>query len=108
MKAFFKQVLAVIVGCLVVGLFMGFISIVMIGPLLAFDSGKPKIQDQSVLHLDLSGTISERHQDNPLNKLLGSTPVSAQGLDNILAAIRVAASDSRIKGIYVEGGQTVG
>ncbi len=104
MKAFFKQVLAVIVGCLVVGLFMGFISIVMIGTLLAFDSGKPKIQDQSVLHLDLSGTISERHQDNPLNKLLGSTPVSAQGLDNILAAIRVAASDSRIKGIYVEGG----
>lgn len=104
MKAFFKQVLAVIVGCLVVGLFMGFISIVMFGTLLAFDSGKPKIQDQSVLHLDLSGTISERHQDNPLNKLLGSTPVSAQGLDNILAAIRVAASDSRIKGIYVEGG----
>ncbi len=105
MKAFFKQVLAVIVGMIVVGGFFMVISFVMLVSMLTIGSSSSttEVKEGSVLHLDLSGTIEERSVSNPLNDYFGAA-TQEQGLNDILAAIRVAADDARIKGIYIEGG----
>lgn len=107
MKNFIKQVLAVITGIVIVTAFAGIMSVVMLVSLIAADSEKPPLTPGTVLHLNLNGSIEERTVENPLNEFLGSTAVGAQGLDNILTAIRVAAKNDLVSGIYIEGGITL-
>lgn len=105
MKSFFKQVLAVIVGFAVVGLFATIMFCVMLGVMTAMSGGKPSIADNSVLHIELSGEIVDRAEtDSPLDELLGRTAARKQGLDVLLTAVKTAKNDVRIKGIYLEGG----
>ena len=104
MKDFLKQVLAVIVGTLVVSAFSTMMMMMMFfSMLLASDQTTP-VTDGSVLHLKLSGVISERVQQDELSTWMNMATVEEQGLDDILAAIRVAETDKRIDGIYIEGG----
>lgn len=104
MKAFFKQVLAVIVGCLVVSAFTSIITIVMFIAMLSLGGEKPVLKKGSILHIHLNGTIVERAQANPLDMFLGNTPAGTQGLDDILCAIKEAGRNDKIAGIYLEGG----
>ena len=104
MKQFFKQVAAVIVGIFAVGLFMSVISFIMfLTMVLALDS-KPDLSKGTVLHIKLQGSIVERAEDNPLQAFLGNSAIASQGLDNMLKAIKVAANNDKIAGIYLEGG----
>lgn len=104
MKAFLKQVLAVIVGLFVVSIFMGIMSFIMLASMIAIGSEKPQLTEGTVLHINLNGDIEERTTENPLNTFLGSTPMEQQGLDNILKAIKVATENDKVAGIYLEGG----
>ncbi len=108
MKSFFKQVLAVIVGMLVVSAFTAIMGLIMLASVLATGNAKPQISKGTVLRIQLSGIIEERAQDNPLDAFIGRTPAAAQGLDNILKAIKVAANNEDISGIYIEGGVVSG
>ncbi len=104
MKAFFKQVLAVIVGTFIVSAFTSIMSLMMFLSLVAIGTPKPKLSEGTVLHLSLNGTITERTQENPFAEIMGGSPLANQGMENILKAIRVAGENDKISGIYIEGG----
>ncbi len=105
MKSFLKQVLAVIVGICSVGAFATLMFFVMLGAMLATGDEKQSVSDNSILRIELTGTVVDRSTpSNPLNQLLGSSEASSQGLDVLIDAIKTAKSDKRIKGIYIEGG----
>ncbi len=105
MKSFLKQVLAVIVGICSVGAFATLMFFVMLGVMLATGDEKQSVSDNSILRIELTGTVVDRSTpDNPLNQLLGRSNASSQGLDVLIEAIKTAKGDKRIKGIYIEGG----
>lgn len=105
MKSFLKQVLAVIVGICSVGVFATLMFFVMLGVMLATGDEKQSVSDNSILRIELTGTVVDRSTpNNPLNQLLGRSEASSQGLDVLIDAIKTAKSDKRIKGIYIEGG----
>ena len=104
MKSFLKQVLAVIVGICSVGAFATLMFFVMLGVMLATGDEKQSVSDNSILRIELTGTVVDRSTpNNPLNQLLGRSEASSQGLDVLIDAIKTAKSDKRIKGIYIEG-----
>ena len=105
MKSFLKQVLAVIVGICSVGAFATLMFFVMLGVMLATGDEKQSVSDNSILRIELTGTVVDRSTpNNPLNQLLGRSNASSQGLDVLIEAIKTAKGDKRIKGIYIEGG----
>ena len=104
MKEFFKNVLAVVVGLLIVGAFTGIMSFVMLFSMLAATQTTPEIRPGTVLRIDLSGTLSERATSSALSDFLGTSATNSQGLDDIRRAIKVAAANDNVVGIYIESG----
>lgn len=104
MKEFFKYVLATVVGIMLVGIFSFFMGLMMLVSLAISSNQKPMIEDNSILRISLSGTISDRASSNPWAILLGNDLAGQQGLDDMVKAIKVASEDEDIKGIYIEGG----
>lgn len=57
------------------------------------------VKDNSILKIDFSQPIQERAMDMPFGDMYGyASPI---GLDKILSAIKSAATDPKIKGIYL-------
>lgn len=104
MKEFFKYVLATIVGFICVTVFMGIMSLIMFFSIMATSDTQPTVSDGSVLRIELNGTVSERVTENPFAELMGNKALASQGLDDLLKAIKVAKTNDKIKGIYLEGG----
>lgn len=104
MKEFFKYVLATIVGFICVTAFMGIMSLIMFFSIMATSDTQPTVSNGSVLRIELNGTVSERATENPFAELMGNKALASQGLDDLLKAIKVAKTNDKIKGIYLEGG----
>ena len=104
MKDFFKQVAAVIVGTMIVSFFSTILSVIMFVAIMAIGETQVPLEEGSVLHLRLSGVIEEQSPNDPMAEFMGIVDMDYQGLDQILSAIRVAKTDDRVKGIYIEGG----
>lgn len=104
MKEFFKYVLATIVGFICVTAFMGIMSLIMFFSIMATSDTQATVSDGSVLRIELNGTVSERATENPFAELMGNKALASQGLDDLLKAIKVAKTNDKIKGIYLEGG----
>jgi len=102
MKDFFKMVFATMVGILLFGIVISIFSIMCIMGIVASDSGVKSIDDNSVMVLNLSGTLDERSSDSFMAFLQGDTETT--GLDDMLAAIKKAQGNADIKGIYLEAG----
>ena len=84
-------------------MFIGFFIFVgLIGVL----SSEPevRINDQSVIHLNLNRVIQEQTVDNPFAELamFGGTVNSPLGLIDLKKAIKDASTDPKIEGIYLE------
>lgn len=102
MKSFFKYVLATITGIVVLTV-LWFILIIVAVSTLGKESEVAVLQN-SVLHVTLNHEITERTIPNPLEGLdvPGLTMTSSLGLDDIVQRLRAAATDDRIKGIYLD------
>ena len=103
MKQFFKHVLATVTGLLVAGVVVSILGVAVLGAIVGASNKPTSPSPHSVLHIKLSGSIEERSEAALLASLLGDE-VGTTGLDHLLTAIRVAATDDRIDGIYIEGG----
>ncbi len=103
MKGFLKTVLATLVGMLVFAIVAGIVGVVAVAGLVASDESGGPVKDKSILRINLSGTIEEMRKDNPLS-LLQDDGSADYGLDELLEAIRKAKTNSKVKGIYIEGG----
>ncbi len=60
-----------------------------------------QITDNSVLYLDLSGTIEDRKQEFDILAELYNNGEKTSGLNEILYSIEAASKDNRINGIYI-------
>lgn len=103
MKDFFKFTLASIVGVLVAGLLLIFISIGIFSAMLSTSDEPVKINSNTVLVLKFDHKIVDRAKKNPLEGLdLGMfQSEKTVGLNDILSSIRKAKTDPNIRGIYL-------
>ena len=100
--SFIKSVLATVVGI------MAFFAIMLcffIGSLvgIAFSSSSPSIADNSVFVINLDGDLTERASSNPLQKIMGTQKTSL-ALDDMIANIKKAKANDKIKGIFLDCG----
>ena len=102
MKQFFKYVFATIVGVLLCLVIFTFVIIGIIS-----SAGKDKktiVEANSILRLSLDYAVKERTSANPLSGVpfLNLSVKKSLGLNDILASIKRAKTDSNIKGIYLD------
>lgn len=103
MKDFLKTTFACIIGIMVAGFILPIVGFIfLMGVALSSDS-PTTIKDNSILFLDLKGTLEERTEDNSFADILGDD-FKTYGLDNIIASIKEAKENKNIKGIYIQAG----
>ena len=106
MKQFFKFALASMVGFIVASIvILVLFFVLIIGLISATESEKSvDVDSNSVLKITLNNSIPERTPNNPLAGLsfLGIEGEKSIGLNDILANIKKAKTDSNIKGIYLD------
>ncbi|WP_088655660.1 signal peptide peptidase SppA [Geofilum rhodophaeum] len=109
MSKFLKYFLAVLLGSMVSALLFVLGLFMFIGILAASSGGEVKVADNSLLVLDLNGPITERSSQDPLEQIIAELTgdVAPAGLNEVLASIKKAGEDERIKGIYMESGLTM-
>ncbi len=105
MKQFFKFTFASMLGFLLAGfvVFLIFIGIIV----SAVSMGKKDtvlVPDKTVLMLSLDQPVNDRSSDNPFSRINFINPdLSTQlGLNDIISTLNKAATDSKVKGIYLE------
>ena len=78
---------------------------IVIGSVISSADKPVKVEEKSVLKINLSAGFSERTETNPLNSFDFSSFKSKPkiGLNDILKSIKEAATDDNIKGIYIDG-----
>jgi signal peptide peptidase sppA, 67K type len=103
MKDFLKSALASALGVLIFCLCCFAFMIMSIIGMIASADTETKLKDNSVLTINLSGTISEMAAPDMLGFLSGNT-IENNGLNDMLLAIRKAKNNDDIKGIYLEAG----
>lgn len=111
MKKFLYSFLGTIAGIwvsVILGTLLIFLTIGVIAA--SGDSkGSVKIKDDSILHLQLNGTVADRASTRNLIDELYGTETATINLNDIVDAIAAAKDDDRIKGIYLDcGGMSVG
>lgn len=102
MKQFFKFVFATIVGIVLSTVIL---VLVIVGIIAAASGDKEvEVEPNSVLHMAFTTPITERTPNNPLAGLsfLGLNSEKSTGLNDILANIKKAKTDSDIKGIFLD------
>lgn len=96
MKDFLKFTLATVTGIIVSSVVLFFISILMVFSMVSSSESETQVRKNSVMMLELNGTLAERSQENPLDFLMGDD-YKTYGLDDILAAIKKAKEHEDIK-----------
>ncbi len=108
MKTFFGSLLGSCLGAIVGLLLLFFILIgIFSGMMKSFKTKDvQEVYMNSVLEIKLNHAIQERTAENPFNfDLDDNTPSKeSSGLDDIISSIRHAATDNKIKGIYLNLG----
>jgi protease-4 len=102
MKQFFKFVFATMLAIVLTTVILAFI---IVGIVVAASGEKEvEVEPNSVLHMAFTNPITERTPNNPLAGLsfLGLNSDKSTGLNDILANIKKAKTDSNIKGIFLD------
>lgn len=103
MKEFMKIVLGTVVGLFLTFMIISILSILSLAGMMINEGMSSPIKDNSILKINLSGTMQERAESNPLAMIMGE---EAEGiaLDNALTALDKAAKNEKVKGVYIEAG----
>lgn len=101
MKDFLKFTLATVTGIIISSVVLFFISILVVFSMVSSSESETQVRKNSVMMLDLNGTLTERSQENPLDFLM-KEDYKTYGLDDILSSIRKAKENKDIKGIYIQ------
>ena len=103
MKDFLKYTLATIAGLVSFTAIVGMFGLTALIGLIASSSTTTKISDYSLLSISLSGAITEQGEDNIMRRITNDEQPTL-GLNDILLAVKNAASEPKVKGIYLEMG----
>ncbi|HEY4209430.1 MAG TPA: signal peptide peptidase SppA [Puia sp.] len=102
MGGFFKSFFAALLALVIFTVIMVFALAGYIGSLIS--SKKPDIEAKSVLVIDLTQSIHEQVQDNPLSGISSDDQYDVPGLYDMVRLVRHAKGDSAIRGIYLKCG----
>ena len=106
MKNFFKTTLAVFVALILFSVVSGIVSISMLGAFATIGTAETSLEENSVLRINLSGSLVERVNEDGLEYLLAQannqpTPL---GLNDLRSALDKAAKSDQIEGVYLNCG----
>lgn len=104
MKDFLKFTLATVTGIVLSSIVLFIFSLVTFFAIVSSSETETIVKENSVMMIDLNGTLVERTQENPLgvlSQLLGDD-TKTYGLDDILSSIKKAKENENIKGIYLQ------
>jgi|UniRef100_UPI00356AD5B4 signal peptide peptidase sppA, 67K type len=104
MKDFLKFTLATVTGIILSSIVLFIIGMVTLFGIMAASDTETIVKKNSVMILDLNGTLVERTQEDPLGILsqLFNDDSNTYGLDDILSSIKKAKKNEDIKGIYLQ------
>lgn len=103
MKDFLKFTLATVVGLIVASVVMFFVSMLVVFGMASSAESETQVNDNSVMTLNLNGVVNERSSaSTPFDFLLSQADMQSYGLDDILASIKKAKENDKIKGIYLQ------
>ncbi len=104
MKDFFKYLLATVVGLLLTSLLTMLIFFGIVGAMMSKTDKPIDVKENSLLVLKLNKPIVDRSSKNPMAgfDFMSLKPETSLGRNDILKAIKNAAEDEKIKGIYIE------
>ena len=103
MKDFLKFTLATVVGIIVATVALFFISMLAIFGIAASSESETQVEDNSVMELNLNGVMNERSMESsPIDFMLSQADMTYIGLDDVLASIKKAKENDKIKGIYLQ------
>lgn len=105
MKGFIKTVFASALGFFIALIIVSIFSVgIFAGMVASINSSTFELKEKSFLHLKLEGLLKERTTSDPLMELIGlyNNDTPELGLDDILAAIKKAKENDKIKGIYID------
>ena len=104
-KKFWRIVFGTMVGLFFSSIIVSILSFIfMVGIIAAVSSGSSStvVEKNTVLKIKLDCDITERTADNPFDGMdLGAYSKSSIGLNDILKALKAAATDDNISGIYL-------
>lgn len=104
MKEFFKYVLATIVGIILTSIIFMVISIVSVAGMVASEGATSSVPKNSVLRIKLEGEIVDRAGEGSPMDFLSQGEQMSIGLDQALDALKKAAKNDKVKGIFLEAG----
>ncbi|MDE7426965.1 MAG: signal peptide peptidase SppA [Muribaculaceae bacterium] len=109
LKRFFIATLGTITGIWIT-ILMLFIAIIFLVVGMAGKSSIKTVNDNSVLHIKLSGAIAERYTSPSIQEIISDGGLNENPtLSDIITALDRAAEDKNIKGVYLEcGGAALG
>ena len=104
MKEFFKYVFATIVGVFAVSIIGMILMFMIIGAIISSAEKKVAVENNSMLVLDMSRQIVDRAPNDPFGDmdLPFLSQVKTLGLDDVFTSLENAATDDRIKGVYLK------
>lgn len=106
MKSFLKYTLATITGIIITGLLFFILMLASLSAIVASGEKPTTLTDNSILVLKAGVPIPDRGSNNPWAGIdvVNMTITPTAGLNEILANIKKASGDSKIKGILIENG----
>ncbi len=102
MKSFVKYTFATVVGIFITLTIFTVISIVSIAGMIATEGMTAPIKDNSILRINMAGELTERADANPFASLMGDAAATVS-LEDALLALKKAATNDKIKGVYLTG-----
>ena len=102
MGAFFKMFFASLLALIIFSLVAFFLSFSFIAGIAT--KSRPVVENNSVLSIDLSQQYNEQQVENPLASLSSSDELTIPGVYDVVRLIQFAATDPKIKGIYLKAG----
>lgn len=103
LKKFFIAMLGSMAGMWLSMLFFVLLVIAAIGMIVGASAGKNTTPEyeRGILRIDLAGDIPERNNEQTINDMLLNGISKGQTFSDIVTSIRMAASDRKIEGIYL-------
>ncbi|WP_300937673.1 signal peptide peptidase SppA [Muribaculum intestinale] len=105
LKRFFISMLGTVAGVFISGMLAVGVLIAIVGAVagksLATDAG---IKKHSILHLKLDGALTERMQMPSLMEIIQGDDEESVALDEVCEALRLAADDKNIDGVFIDCG----
>ena len=102
LKRFFISLLGTVAGIWLSILLLVIGCIVVVGAILSASSAVTDIKDKSILYLRLEGDIIECTETQNFMDFIRDFKSEGQTLSQMLSAVRLAANDKKIKGIYID------